>query len=110
MYIPFGRQYKTNVVLLGHFVASLPKAKDPTKITMLYQLASILGLVILPKALAHGGVLSIANAGNWYWVSSSSSESLFILLCQVLGMGRRIFVSTAALTDSSSFLSGNPTT
>jgi len=34
---------------------------------MLYQLASILGLVILPKALAHGGVLSIANAGNWYW-------------------------------------------
>jgi len=34
---------------------------------MLYQLASIFGLAILPQALAHGGVLSIEIGKTWYW-------------------------------------------
>lgn len=28
---------------------------------------------VLPTVLAHGGVLSYSNAGNWYWGWSVSS-------------------------------------
>ena len=29
--------------------------------------AALISIPNVPRVLAHGGVLSIANAGNWYW-------------------------------------------
>ena len=63
--------------LLRHKYKSVPRHREervPTTLTRdsgsvlatMLALTALFPFALLPSALAHGGVLSYANAGNWY--------------------------------------------